>query len=545
MADRKKRVLVLHSYHQGLEWTDNISRGIQSVISPFEKLYEVHYEYLDTKRNTDPAYIKQLTGFISEKHKHLKYELVIAADNNALELINNHSINFRDSPPIVFCGINHFSPELISNLDNVTGIIEAADHQANIEIMQKYHPTRKHIIIMLDRTPTGNAIRHEFAKVEKLFEDELEFEFLRDILVEEIPKRLSHPGKDSIIYLLSYNSDRERNFISYAEGIEIVNQSTDVPVYGAWDFYLGKGIVGGKLTSGFLQGEHAAKLALKILMGTPVHELPVITKKLTQYMFDYKEMERYGLNISSLPPESIVINKPSESFNSYKKYLFIFAALFLPIALLVLWKYRHQQLSLRKEHEQAIKLEKMVEERTQELEIANQELKRLSNLDGLTELFNRRYFDQALEREIKRLRRGSSAISLLMCDIDFFKNFNDSYGHQAGDSCIQSVANSIQECCHRVADVAARYGGEEFAIILPDTNAQGAYSIAECIRRKVKSIQIPHISSSAKNIVSVSIGVSTMMADKPSSASTLIARADAALYESKNNGRDLISIKNS
>lgn len=542
-AGRKKRVLVLHSYHQGLEWTDNISRGIQSVFSPYSKLYEIHYEYLDTKRNTGKDYTDQLVHFISNKHSHLKYEVVIVADNNALNLVNLGKIVFSGNPPVIFCGINNYKESLTNRIESVTGVVEAADHRATIELMRKLHPDRKHIIVILDRTPTGNAIREELRGIEQEFEDELKFEFLRDFILEEIPDKLSHLGDNDLIYLLTFNRDRNDNFISYTEGIEIFNESTAVPIYGAWDFYLGKGVVGGRIISGYLQGQKAAELALKTLNGYRADDLKLIEGSSTQYMFDYVYLKKYGIDLSLLPADSKVINTPPTAYEKHKSLLIGITVVSFFIAFVLLLNFKRQQSLLKAEHAQAIELENKVYERTRELEIANKKLERLSNLDGLTQLYNRRYFDKSLKAEVKRLQRSSSPISLLICDIDYFKRFNDSYGHLAGDDCIRSVVDSIKKYSGRVSDIAARLGGEEFAVILPSTESAEAMGIAECIRHDVESKAIPHESSLLKEIVSISIGVTSITPDIQTHSSMLISMADQALYESKHKGRDRVTFK--
>lgn len=140
-------------------------------------------------------------------------------------------------------------------------------------------------------------------------------------------------------------------------------------------------------------------------------------------------------------------------------------------------------------------LEQRVATRTAKLEAANRELERLTNLDGLTELFNRRFFDFSMAREWDRLRRLSKPISLIFCDVDFFKQFNDAQGHLAGDDCLRKVAQTLRHCTRRPTDVAARYGGEEFVVLLPETDEAGACAIAETMRLAILELAIPHPAS--------------------------------------------------
>ncbi|MFM7885336.1 MAG: diguanylate cyclase [Pseudanabaena sp.] len=165
-------------------------------------------------------------------------------------------------------------------------------------------------------------------------------------------------------------------------------------------------------------------------------------------------------------------------------------------------------------------------------------LAREVTIDGLTQIANRRAFDECLGTEWQRLARDCSPLSLLLCDVDFFKRFNDRYGHPAGDTCLKSVAKAIEACIRRPADLAARYGGEEFAVILPSTQKNGAIYIAEKICQTVNDLQIPHEASYVSGHVSVSVGVSTIFPERQIDPNVLIEAVDKGLYLAKNQGRD-------
>jgi len=173
------------------------------------------------------------------------------------------------------------------------------------------------------------------------------------------------------------------------------------------------------------------------------------------------------------------------------------------------------------------------------LDVANQELVRLSARDGLTGIANRRLFDECMSREWRRARRNSSSMALLMCDVDHFKAYNDTYGHQAGDDCLRRVAEAIQRCMERAADIAARYGGEEFAVILPETQIGGALFMAEKIRHAIHALHIPHAASPLGQIT-LSIGIAALAPGENDEPERLIETADRALYHAKHDGRDRV-----
>jgi len=178
----------------------------------------------------------------------------------------------------------------------------------------------------------------------------------------------------------------------------------------------------------------------------------------------------------------------------------------------------------------------------QQLLDTNLVLQRLMNSDGLTGLSNRRHFDEYLELEWRRAMREQSQLSLLMVDVDYFKSFNDTFGHLAGDEALRQVAEAIRSCCARPSDLPARYGGEEFALVLPNTSPGGARLLAEKLRQTVEAARIAHIMPEQDSVLSVSIGLATQTPGIGSHCRQLISAADNALYQAKNGGRNRVAV---
>jgi diguanylate cyclase (GGDEF)-like protein len=176
----------------------------------------------------------------------------------------------------------------------------------------------------------------------------------------------------------------------------------------------------------------------------------------------------------------------------------------------------------------------------QQLEEANRMLLRLVSTDGLTQVANRRRFDEYLEQEWQRLAREKAPLSLVLCDIDFFKLYNDTYGHLAGDRCLQQVATAISAVVKRPADLVARYGGEEFAVILPNTPANGGIYVAEAIRAAISQLEIAHEKSLVQHYITLSLGVTSLIPSHDTNPTQLITAADSALYRAKEEGRDRV-----
>jgi diguanylate cyclase (GGDEF)-like protein len=172
------------------------------------------------------------------------------------------------------------------------------------------------------------------------------------------------------------------------------------------------------------------------------------------------------------------------------------------------------------------------------LKAENQALHRFANYDGLTQIPNRRRFDEYFQQEWVRMSREKSSLSLILCDVDFFKRYNDTYGHQAGDSCLQKVAQAMSQAIKRPSDLVARYGGEEFVVILPNTSVEGAIVVAEEIRSQLKILAILHSASDVSKYVTISLGIATIIPVVDIQAKFLIKTADEALYRAKKEGRN-------
>lgn len=201
-------------------------------------------------------------------------------------------------------------------------------------------------------------------------------------------------------------------------------------------------------------------------------------------------------------------------------------------------QWQPSQIDLLKQLSNHVAIAIQQSELYQQLQVANQELQRLAMVDGLTQVANRRYFDDYLQQEWHRLKREQLPISLLLCDIDCFKNYNDRYGHQAGDLCLQTIALTLEQTAKRPADLVARYGGEEFAVILPNTDLEGSMHMAEEIQAAIAHLAIPHAASCINPSVTVSLGITSTVPSVDYTPEDLIAIADRALYTAKTEGRN-------
>jgi diguanylate cyclase (GGDEF)-like protein len=209
-----------------------------------------------------------------------------------------------------------------------------------------------------------------------------------------------------------------------------------------------------------------------------------------------------------------------------------------PINIVELLARVRSALSLKREMDCRKQREEDLVRLTRQLEEANQKLERLSSVDGLTEIANRRFFDSMFGQAWRYAQRQASPLSLILIDIDHFKDYNDSFGHLSGDECLKKVAEALSATLHRPADLVARYGGEEFVVLLGDTDAKGAAVVAELLRVRVEALRMPQAPAADRPHVTISLGVATVVPHPALGAQQLIAAADRALYQAKRDGRN-------
>ncbi len=509
--DDAYHILILHSYNRSLQWTEDIDRGIRENIKDSSNNIKYTIDYMDAKQHPDKKYQMYLYDFLSKKYYLNSFDLVITTDDAAFNFIKTYSNLISDDIPIFFCGVNNKVDSNSIDTNRITGIIETNDYKSTIEVMKKFHPNRNKIIVINDETITGKANRKNLEEIIPQYENEIEFEFWEDYNMNELLSKCENIADTASVLLLSFTKDRSFNDFTYDESLKLISTHTNAPIYGLWDFYLGNGIVGGSLKSGYSQGEVIGDMVTSYINGTPINELPMQSKDLDQYQFDYEKLAQYKIPLKKVPQDAIIINMPYTIINFIENNI-IFIAGFILLLLIILLMALNISLSKK---------------------VLKQEQSH-ARTDKLTGILNRRACFEILEEQVKYCKENKTDLSICFADVNNLKFVNDNYGHEIGDCLIKSICDIFIKN-KREFDSICRLGGDEFLLVFPETNIKQAEKILDSINE-----QIITINKSKKNpfIMSFSYGFSSYDEIECNNVSTLISIADKRMYQHKMNQRN-------
>ncbi|WP_300673151.1 ATP-binding protein [Desulfoluna sp.] len=374
---RPLRVMLLFSYHQSLIWEDEIYHAIQKGFQELPNPVDLHVEHMDTKRTPfNAAYKTQLLTLFRRKFAHRPMDLVIACDNNAYDFMRAHQADLFPKTPVVFCGVNFFQPAQIEALPLFTGVAETFDAARTLDIALSIHPRTTDLYILNDHLPTGIAWAQTIREQMRPFKDRLNIRYLPDLPMKTLEARLSRLPKTALVLMGVYFKDADNRFFPEQESMQRISRASPVPVYGLLDLYLGQGMVGGNLINGTSQGEQAVGLAKKILAGTPPHDIPVVRQGTNRNLFDYEQLQRFGIPERLLPEGNTVINRPFSFYTTYKTLVWLVSAYILLISTGVCLLLIHLTNRRKVEHalsQSRVLLEQKVRERTAQLSRAKEE----------------------------------------------------------------------------------------------------------------------------------------------------------------------------
>ncbi|MFP4106848.1 MAG: ABC transporter substrate binding protein [Phycisphaerae bacterium] len=321
----KHRVLLLHSYHPNFTWSQAVSRGVLSVLDQRKEQVDLVLEFMDSKRIDNPEYFETLREMYLMKYSGLELDAIICSDNNALDFLVKYGEQIFPNVPIVFCGVNDLNYDRIANR-KITGVVEELAIDATVRQAVRFHPGAKNLTVIIDETVTGRALRRKAEEVLDAYRPKMQTNYISTVSVKELERAVSQLPEDTIIFLFVFNRDRLGQVLGHEESLRLIAESTDRPIYSFWEFYLGNGIVGGKLISGYQQGRSAGEMALSIVHGQSVDQMPVLGDSPNRWMFDYRQLQKHDIQEEHLPAGAVVRGKSVSFYERYGYYIWVIAA---------------------------------------------------------------------------------------------------------------------------------------------------------------------------------------------------------------------------
>lgn len=328
-----RKILVLNAYHDGYYWSDRIMEGITSILTP-ETDTELFINYMDTKHCFDENYFSTLRNLYAHKYSQQDFDLILSNDDYALDFLLQYREELFPGIPVVFCGINDYSPDRIEGHTKYTGISETYDIAGTVETMLQLHPETVQINFIIDNTLTGHYFNELIKRDEPKFEGRVKFNYLINRDIESLKTALANQSPTDLAVWASYLRTPDGQTLSCKNGLRLVTENSKRPVYAIWDV-IGLGdVVGGKITSPILQGKFIAKQALRILNGEKIEDMPVIKSELV-HIFDDRMLKQFKIPQANLPNNSIILHEPYSIYREYRGVIWLTACFFIILCAII------------------------------------------------------------------------------------------------------------------------------------------------------------------------------------------------------------------
>lgn len=388
-----KRVLVLNSYDESYRWTSGQSNAITASL---KKKYDdilIFVEYMDTKYHPGPDNLEHLYKLYRFKYSDQKIDLIYTTDNAALQFAIEHRRDLFSDAPIVFSGVMKDSAEaILAGADRVTGVYEALDPVGTLDAAVKINPAIEKVYVIHDNSQSGIDSKNQIMMDHNRYKCKLVF--LNMMPIGEITDTLKNLEQDSIVLLGAYNSDVTGYRLPADKFAELISESSAVPVYDMWDFRFGNGVLGGSLLSGATTGNIAAELGIRILEGESVGGIPIVDQNVTEKIYDYTQLERFGIRLDQIPKDSKIINKPFSFYDTYKELvigIFIAFAVLITYILLLIININNRKKAERKAREANLELTALYEQLYAFDQQQKHQLKELSTAHEMLQLSEEKY----------------------------------------------------------------------------------------------------------------------------------------------------------
>lgn len=547
----EKNVLIILPYTYEYVAHDVLIKGIKGAFAA-QKQYDVKFsfEFLDLARfANENEYLSEVAKFFQKKYARLKPDVVLTGATLSGFMLANGPTVFPGVPMLfVWNEYGAASKPMPEGYYVTSGTI---DFEESFKVILQTRPSTKTICVVIGDSDEERRMMAHVSLAEEKFSGRVAFEHLNTLPYAQMMERVRSLNEESAVLFVRWIKDSEGKSFFPIEVARTICQGSKAPVYTATSHLLGSGVVGGYAYSFDLLGKKIVAQTMDLFEG----KIPAsLTPKslVNEYVFDWRQLQRWNIDEKALPEGSRIEFRELSVWDQHGEYILGGIALVLLEAALIVGlavnRARRKRIELELVGLNA-SLEEMVASRTRQLQEANAELEQTkrtledmnyrldtaSRTDSLTGLFNRRHFEESAPQEHARYVRTGKRFSVVLCDIDFFKNVNDLHGHEAGDNLLRMIGQDIARAV-RPYDILVRWGGEEFLLFLPDTEPDLAAAIAERIRLEIGERIYTYEDHSLR--LSATLGVATVQNGE--SVSEVIRRADVALYEGKRSGRNRV-----
>lgn len=331
-------ILLLNSYHEGFKGTDDIVSGFRAVIAEALPSASIKTEYLDSKYYSGSEYDEVLSRLLSYKYQKYHFDLIVASDDYAFNIVEKYYNDFFSQLPVVFCGTNAFDVKRLEGRENFVGVDERPSFRESIDLIFRLLPKTKNIVVIHDDSITGQINKKTFLSAAHDFSQKANFTYLAGLPLETLTEKTQKFPLDTVVfYFASFVKTRNGKHYSSGEALEILSKTSPVPFFGGWEFNLNHGIVGGKLINLVEHGSLAGRIAVDILKGQSPAPMQKLFPSPNSFMFDNKELKRFQIKDSLLPPESTIINRPLTFYQRNRAEIFI--ALSILLAMIVIGSF--------------------------------------------------------------------------------------------------------------------------------------------------------------------------------------------------------------
>lgn len=546
-----KTILVLNSYHRGLEWTDSMSRSIINNYREYSSRYHVYVEYMDWKNYPTPQNLEHLYENFSYKYKKLNIDLIITTDDAALTFAIEHRNELFSNAPIIFTGVNEKNAyEITDGIEDITGIIEKQDGINTLELAKSIYPNLKNVYILYDESESGIAMGEEVVNELKEYDSDINFYNNQEKELKGIINEINNLPENTVVFISVFYQDTIGSILGFSANAEyIIKNTKDIPFFALYDFQLGTGAIGGSLLSGTLIGNQVLSTSFEVLDGKDINKIPFNYDSSYKKSVDFTTIKKFDIQLGKISKEYEIINKPPSLMDNYSNLVYgtlIFFAILLVFILFQLYYIRkliyykktleeknivlkglYDELSASEEELHA-QYEELIDTHNQ-LQRTQKELTTLAYNDTLTNLGNRAGLTLCFNNYISNKNIEGA---ILLADIDDFKHINDANGHIFGDRLIKEVAEKLKEFTDDSIQTF-RLGGDEFLILIKNMSED---QVEEFTQKIINTFKTPVLIDESYITISFSIGIACFPRDGMS-LNELMRRADIAMYRAKELGK--------